>query len=429
MSTRGDVLLRRDIGTLGASLLVLNGLIGAGIFALPSRVALNAGLLSPWLFLAVGLIFIPVVLSFAALASYYDDSGGPVLYARQAFGDGAGFATGWLLFVSRSAAFSANATVMAAYLGAIVPTLGGELGRAGVILAATACLTWANVRGVRSGVAAMLVLTILKLSPLLVLIAVGLGRADMVDLLPELSEPVRNLGPTTLLMVYAFVGFETIGVTAGETSEPRRRLPGALLRTVFSISVFYFLVALTFVAVIPAEAYAGKTLVDVGRTLGGALGAVGITIAAVFSIGGNMASSMLAAPRLLYALAQHRMMPTRLGAVHPRYRTPHIAILVMAVLCVSLALSGTFTALAIASTLSRLLAYLLCIGALPRVQAAATYADRQQAFKLPGGWLIPGTALLICSVLITQTTLANWIAVGLLLVIGLLFFAVARLRG
>lgn len=428
MSEKSTAPLRRDIGTLGASLLVLNGLIGAGIFALPSRVALSAGTSSHWLFLAVGLVFVVVVLTFAALASYFDDSGGPVLYAREAFGDAAGFATGWLIFVSRSAAFAANSTVMAAYLGAVLPALSGELGQAAVIVAATACLTWANVRGVRTGVLAMLVLTILKITPLLLLIAFGLNRVTGDVLLPDFSAPIRDLGPTTLLMVYAFVGFETIGVTAGETSEPRHRLPGALLRTVLGITVFYFLVALTFVAVVPAGDYDGVTLIDVGRLLGGALGGIGITMAAVFSIGGNLSSSMLAAPRILYALAQYRMMPVSLGRVHPHYRTPHVAILVMAVLCLVLALSGTFTALAVASTLSRLLSYLLCIGAFPRVRARAAEAVRDQAFPLPGGLLIPMLALFICAALITQTTLANWIAVGSLLAVGLVFFALARLR-
>jgi len=428
VSAAGEARLRRDIGTLGASLLVLNGLIGAGIFALPSRVAVSAGDLSPWLFLAVGLVFLVVVLSFAALASYFEESGGPVLYARAAFGDGAGFATGWLLFVSRSSAFAANATVMAAYLGAVVPSLDNGPGRALVIVVTTACLTWANVRGVRSGIRTMLVLTVFKLTPLMILVALGLGHVRIETFLPDLATPVSDLGATALLMVYAFVGFETVGVTAGETADPRRRLPGALLRTVIGISLFYFLIATVFVAVVPAAAYGGATLVDVGRGLAGNFGALAITIAAVFSIGGNLSSSMLAAPRLLYALAQHRMMPTSLGRIHERYRTPHVAILVMGALCLGLALSGTFTALAIASTLSRLLAYLLCIAALPRVRAAASDAVRREAFRLPGGFAIPALSLVLCLILIAQSTLANWLAVGALLAVGLVFLGLARRR-
>jgi len=425
VSERGALRLRRDIGTLGATLLILNGLIGAGIFALPGKVAANAGTASPWLFLAVGCVFLCVVLTFAALASYFEESGGPVLYARAAFGDVAGFATGWMIFVSRSAAFAANATVMATYLAARVPAHDGPVGRSLVIGLTTAGLTWANVRGVRSGVWTMLVLTFFKLTPLGLLVLLGLAQVSGATLWPDLAAPMEDLGPTTLLMVYAFVGFETVGVTAGETDDPRRRLPRALLRTVLSISLFYFFVALVFVAVVPPARYADATLVDVGRQLAGPLGAIAITLAAAFSIGGNLSSSMLAAPRILFALSQLRLLPASLGRIHPVHRSPHVAILAMGALCLLLALSGTFTALAIASTLARLLSYLLCIAALPRVHGRADEALRREAFRLPGGWLIPALALVICLALITQTTVANWAAVGILLLAGILLYALA----
>lgn len=426
MSEAGRVRLRREIGTLGASLLVLNGLIGAGIFALPGRVAVNAAELSPWLFLLVGFVFLCVVLTFAALASYYEHSGGPVLYARDAFGDVAGFGTGWLLFVSRSAAFSANVTVMAAYLGAVVPALDSTAGRAAVICAATAALTWANVVGVRTGVHTMLVLTIFKITPLALLVLLGLGHVSTDTLWPAGVLGIDNPGPTVLLMIYAFVGFETIGVTAGETANPRQRLPLALLRTVIGISLFYCLIVMVFVAVVPAGDYAEASLVEVGRLLAGPAGALAITIAAVFSIGGNLSSSMLAAPRLLYALAEHGMLPRRIAYIHPHFRTPSVAIIGMGVLCLGLALSGTFTALAVASTLSRLLAYVVCIAALPRIRAAAEGEVRQEAFTLPGGWLLPALAMVVCCGLMMQTTLANWLAVAGLLAIGIVLYGFAR---
>jgi amino acid transporter len=426
MSEGGKARLRREIGTLGASLLVLNGLIGAGIFALPGRVAVNAAELSPWLFLLVGFVFLCVVMTFAALASYYEHSGGPVLYARDAFGDVAGFGTGWLLFVSRSSAFAANVTVMAAYLGAVVPALDSPAGRAVVICAATAALTWANVVGVRTGVRTMLVLTIFKITPLVVLVLLGLGHVGGDTLWPADALGIDNPGPTVLLMVYAFVGFETIGVTAGETDSPRRRLPTALLRTVIGISLFYFAIVLVFVAVVPEGDYAEASLVEVGRLLAGSVGALAITIAAVFSIGGNLSSSMLAAPRLLYALAEHRMLPRSFAFVHPHFRTPSVAIIAMGILCLGLALSGTFTALAVASTLSRLLSYVACIAALSRIRSRASEAVRQEAFALPGGWLLPALAMLVCCVLMLQTTVANWLAVAGLLAIGILLFGFAR---
>ena len=117
--------LRRDIGFFGAAFLVLNAMIGAGIFALPGKVAVNAGLLSPWLFLVVGVLFLSIVLTFAELASYYDKTGGPVIYATDAFGSLAGFSTGWVIYLARMTAFAANATVMATYLASLSDVFAG----------------------------------------------------------------------------------------------------------------------------------------------------------------------------------------------------------------------------------------------------------------------------------------------------------------
>ena len=125
--------LRRDIGFFGAAFLVLNSVIGAGIFALPGKVAVSAGLFSPWLFLIVGVLFLSVVLTFAELASYYDQTGGPVLYAGDAFGPLAGFSTGWLIFLARMTAFAANANVMALYLASLSDVFASDIARIAII--------------------------------------------------------------------------------------------------------------------------------------------------------------------------------------------------------------------------------------------------------------------------------------------------------
>ena len=136
--------LKRDIGFFGAAFLVLNSVIGAGIFALPGKVAVSAGLYSPWLFLVVGLLFLTVVLTFAELASYYDRTGGPVLYATEAFGPLAGFSTGWLIYLARMTAFAANANVMAAYLASLSDVFASPTARVLIITVVTIGLTWAN---------------------------------------------------------------------------------------------------------------------------------------------------------------------------------------------------------------------------------------------------------------------------------------------
>jgi amino acid transporter len=418
--------LRRDIGFFGAAFLVLNAMIGAGIFALPGKVAVNAGLLSPWLFLAVGVVFLAVVLTFAELASYFRDSGGPVLYASYAFGPLAGFGTGWVLFLSRMTAFAANANVMAIYLGSLYPWFGEGIGRTTVISIVTLGLTYANILGVKDGVRTMGFFTVLKVLPLILLVLLGLQHVTTGTLIPSASAVIEDLGGTTLLLVYAYVGFETMAVTAGETTEPRRVLPRALIRTVIGTGLLYFLIVLVFISVIPEDTYADATLVDVGRVLAGPAGAIAITLAAVFSIGGNLAGTMIAAPRLIFSLAENRLLPAWFGNVHPRYATPDHSILVMGGLALAMALTGSFVELAVASSLSRMLSYIVCIASLPIIRNRADDAMQARAYRIRGGYLLPLVGLAICLWLTAQATAENWRTVGMLLAVGFVLYAVER---
>jgi APA family basic amino acid/polyamine antiporter len=418
--------LRRDIGFFGAAFLVLNAMIGAGIFALPGKVGVNAGLLSPWLFLVVGVVFLAVVLTFAELASYFRDSGGPVLYATYAFGPLAGFGTGWILFLSRMTAFAANANVMAIYLGSLFPWFGAGVGRAAVISVVTLGLTYANILGVKDGVRTMGFFTVLKVLPLILLVLLGLQHVTIETLVPSASDVIGDLGGTTLLLIYAYVGFETMAVTAGETAEPRRVLPRALVRTVVGTGILYFLIVLVFISVISEDAYADATLVDVGRILAGPAGAIAITLAAVFSIGGNLAGSMIAAPRLIFALAENRLLPAWFGNVHPKYATPDHAILVMGGLALVMALTGSFVELAVASSLSRLLSYILSIASLPIIRKRASDVMKARAYRIRGGYLLPVVGLAICLWLTAQANAQNWQTVGVLLAIGLVLYAIER---
>jgi amino acid transporter len=420
-----DAKLKRDIGFFGAAFLVLNSVIGAGIFALPGKVAVSAGLASPWLFLVVGVLFLSVVLTFAELASYYDRTGGPVLYATDAFGPLVGFGTGWLIFLARMTAFAANANVMAAYLASLWGFFGTDLARIAIITVVTVGLTWANVLGVKDGIRTLGVFTVLKIVPLLLLAALGLQHVTGAVLLPA-DFHVDDLGGTTLLLIYAYVGFETIGVTAGETSKPRRTVPSALVRTVILTGLLYFLIVLVFVSTVPAAGYGSATLVDVGRSLAGHVGAIVITLAAVFSIGGNLAGSMLAAPRIIFSLAENRLLPAWFAGVHDRYATPHHAIYVMGGMALVLALSSNFVELAIGSSVVRLLGYIICIAALPRIRRYADAATRAAAAPLPGGYAIPLVALGVCLWLVAQSNADDWLRVSVLLAVGLALLMIER---
>lgn len=401
-------------------------MIGAGIFALPGKVAVNAGLLSPWLFLVVGALFLSVVLVFAELSSYYDQTGGPVIYATEAFGPLAGFSTGWVIYLARMTAFAANANVMATYLASLSGVFAGELMRALVISAVTIGLTWANVLGIRDGVRTMGVFTVLKVTPLVLLVLMGLQHVTGSTLIPGAPFFVEELGGTTLLLIYAYVGFETVAVTAGETSQPRTTIPKALVGTVLGTGLLYFVIVLVFVSVISADQYASATLVDVGRLLAGPAGALAITLAAVFSIGGNLAGSMIAAPRLIFSLAENRLLPAWFAHVHARYATPDRCILIMGAMALLLALTGSFVKLAVASSVARLLGYIVCIAALPAIRRNADEAVRAKAYRLKGGYAIPAIGLAICVWLLMQSKAESWIAVSILLAIGIFFYWIEK---
>lgn len=418
--------LIRGIGTIGGALIVLNGMIGAGIFRLPSEIAQRAGVLSPWLFLGAGLLIIVVVLTMAELASYFRESGGPALYATRAFGPLVGFSTGWIYYISRAAAIAANSHVMATYLGALWIEIDTDVGHAAVIVFICGALTLVNILGLKGGMRTLAFFTFFKLVPLLVLILLGLQYVTPEVLFPENMPTVEDLGGTTLLLIYAFVGFESILITAGETDKPRATIPRALVRTVILTGVLYFLISLVYVAVLPGNT-GGETLIDVGHKLAGPIGAMAITLTAVFSIGGNLTGTMLAVPRLTLSLAENHLLPQWFGRIHQRYHTPANSIMFLGGLAMALALSGSFVRLAVASSLARLITYAVCIAALPVIKRGASSDAKQRAYGLKGGHTIPVIAFGVCVWMASYSTAQSWQFVIGLLIAGLVLFWIEKI--
>ena len=420
--------LIRGIGIVGGALLVLNGMIGAGIFALPSVVAANAGILSPWLFLATSVLFMTVVLAFAELSSYFRQSGGPVLYATTAFGPLVGFSTGWMYYISRSVPLAANSHVMATYLGALWPWLGTGVGRQLVIATIIGGLTLINVLGVKSGVRALIYFTFLKVIPLAVMIILGLQYFAPELVVPSSLPDIDDLGGTVLLMLYAFIGFETVLITAGETANPRSTIPRTMIFTVIATGLLYFLVMLVYNLVLPGVADPDATLLDVGRVLAGPAGVFAVTLTAIFSIGGSLSSMMLAGPRLTFALAEQKLLPGWFMTIHERYSSPANSVMFLGGMSLVIAMSGSFVQLAIATSLARLLAFVVCIAALPVIRQRASKEQLAHAYRLSGGYTIPALAFILCLWLVAQSELESWLIVGGLLVVGLIPYFLTRRR-
>jgi APA family basic amino acid/polyamine antiporter len=416
--------LQREIGKLGFSAIVLNGTIGAGIFALPAVAAVATGLFSPWMFVICGLMIMTVVLSMASAASFFSDTGGPASYVTHAFGKFAGFQMGWLFTLSRIASFAANINLMVTYASWFWEPLASGLPRIITITVVCLLLVYVNVIGVKRGLAALFVITALKLIPLSVLVLLGLTKINPEIFIAAELPVFEGLGETILVLLYAFVGFESSVIPAGEARNPRRDIPWALVKTTIFIGVFYFLIQLVSISVAPNIGNSETPLADVAMILMGTAGAGLLALGAVFSIGGNLSAMMLSAPRMIYAMAHDHTLPAWFGEIHSRYHTPAHSIIFLGIFVLALALSGSFERLAAMSTVVRLLVYAGCILSLPRLQKSIKPIEGQ--FHLPGGLFIPAIALLLSLWLTTHASTESWLVTAAFAVLGSVFYALTR---
>ena len=419
--------LVRQISATGIWLLAVNGMIGAGIFGVPAGAAALAGIYSPLIFLGCGVLLTAVVLCFAELASYFRGTGGPILYIGHAFGRFAGFQAGWGFYFARLTAFAANINLVVTSIAYFWPPAGTGFVRVLLLGLIVLLLTVPNVIGTKQGMRSIAILTLLKFLPLLLLIGAGLAWLTPSEF-PVATTPfpdIENIGTAALLVVYAFVGWEAAVVPAGETRNPARDMPRALLLAMGVVTLLYVLVQAISVAVLPELAASKRALVDVGAVLLGSWGALLITVAVVVSVGGNIASTMVTAPRLTYSLAREGSLPAWFGDVHTEFRTPAHSVIVFAVLVFALSVYGGFLWLAAMSALVRVLIYMACIASMPRLRKE--FGDAPERFRLPGGWLIPVTAFVVSGLLLLQIELESVLVTAAFLFAGaLLYWQVRR---
>ena len=422
---RPDDRLKRDIGLLGASLLVLNGLVGAGIFLLPGELAQEIGSFSPWLFLIFGLLMFCIVYPFGELAGYFSASGGPVLYTAEAFGPFAAFQTGWLFYLSRVIAFAANVNILILYASSLWPVIADGSPRVATVVLIFVALTAVNVIGVKRAVRTLDALTLLKIAPLIGMLVYALaigGDAGESTNWPEFSA----VEGVALLVMYAYVGFESAVVPAGETENPRRNLPRSLSLTLAGVAMLYFVVQLAYVHTVGAREVEGAAMVEFGRVLAGPAGVVVVTLVAVFSIGGNLSAGMVSAPRLTFGLARAGALPVWFAQVNERFRTPANSILFLGGLACLLALTGSILWLAVASTLSRMLVYIASIAALPRVRTEAGVPPPAGPGALLLCYVVPVIGVALCVFVIAQASFEAWRGLLGLVAFGSILYVAAR---
>ena len=402
---RGEPQLRRELGRWDLTAIGVNQVIGAAVFAQPALLAAQAGAWSPWMVAAIGLASMLIALSFAEVGSRFDGTGGSYLYTRAAFGRFAAFEVGWMMWFTRAASWGAVIGVLATYLGYYWPAVTAGWQRGVLITAIILVIAVINIRGIRLSSTVVNALTVSKLLPLVVFIVAGLFAIDPARLAPDQSLTLATVSSTGLLLIFGFGGYEVIPVPAGETKDARRAVPFALVLTILIVAVVMTLAQVVAVGTLPGLTSSKTPLADSAAIFLGGAGAALMTFGATASASGNNMGQALSGPRNLYALAEHGDLPAFFARVHPTFRTPVNAIIVTSAVALTLALSGTYAALAVVSAISRLVVYLFTCAATLRLRRPQ-FAHRvpPATFVVPGGSVIPSLAIVIALAILAGAT-------------------------
>jgi basic amino acid/polyamine antiporter, APA family len=424
ISVRSPALLR-VMGRRDLTAAVINSVIGAGIFGLPSALAAFTGAWSPAAVLLAGLGMLPIAFCVAEVGSRFDVAGGPYLYTREAFGATLGFHVGWLLVWTRLLSMGAVLNVLAAYLATLAPWVGTPFGRAITMTTAVALFTAINLRGVRQAAWTVNLFTVAKLLPLLLVILLGLAYLKG-DVLATQRAAEARWNDAVLAMVFAFGGFEVALIAAGEVRRPRQDTAFAIIAGMLIVTAVYALTQLAVMGVLPHAAGSPAPIADALRATLGAGGAVLGSVAAAVSTYGWLTGSALLLPRLPLSMAERGELPQLFGRVHHAFRTPHVAILSCSFVALAMAVAGSFVGAATLSAIGRLVMYGIMCGALLVLRRRG---------RPPAGFVLPaGNVLAIVGIVFSAWLLSTrsfgqaWI-IGAVLGSGVLVQLIMHRRG
>jgi len=405
--------LVRTIGRWSLTALMVNSIIGVSIFRLPSLLTEKIGAYSPLSCLAAGAGILIIAGCIAEVSSRYEETGGLYLYARDALGRFAGLLVAWLTWLTRIAAPAAAANLLCTYAAQFFPVLGTRTGELAVLAVLIGQLAVVNYTGVKTGERVSNFFTAVKVGFLLLFVIAGLvaliARPEIRVPLVWPAASARSWFDAMLLLVYAYGGFEGALSVGGESTNPKRDTPIALLTALALIALIYTAVQIVTLKTLPDAAASVRPLADASQRFLGPAGAMAIAVAALVSAYGYLSANLLHAPRLTFALAEGGEFPSFFGAIHPRYRTPYISIVVYAVLVFLFAALGTFQWNAVLSAVSRLTVYGTMAVAVPILRQRR---DDKARFQLPFPYSFAGFALVFSAMLLTQMHRGEFIVVG-----------------
>ncbi|MDB4582891.1 APC family permease [Draconibacterium sp.] len=421
-----NIQLKRVIGKRDLVLLMINSLVGSGIFGLPSKIFAQAGIYSLLVIVFCAAVMLVLVLNFAEVASRFTKTGGPYLYTLTAFGKFPAFLMGWLILITRLATYAALVNIFVTYLGVFSPALETQTAKITIILVLTLFFTLINYFGVKGSTILNNSLTIAKLVPLFLFIGFGLFFVNPANFnLKESAPELFGFSNSIFLMVFAFSGFEAIIVNTGEMKTPRKNIPSALLITITFVTVFYVLLQMVCIGTFSGLAESERPIADAALQFMGPIGALIISIGALFSVGGTINTVMLIGSRLPYALSEEKQLPHFLAFIHKKFQTPTWSLLLFALAAFLVSVSGTFVYAVSISVISKVMILGIVCAAL--IKLRKTESEKTAFFKLRYGNTLAVLGMLICVGLLMSSKANEFRDTLLTLIIGVIIFGLYKL--
>lgn len=417
--------LIRAIGRWSLTALMINAVIGSGIFGLPDDIARLLGPMAPLAYLGAALGMAVIAAAFAEVGSQFDANGGIYLYARETFGRFMGIQIGWSTWVVRLTSGAAIASIFVAYLGEFFPEATSPVGRIVMLTLLLGTLVTVNIRGVAHGTVVSNVFTVAKLLTLGAFAGAGLLLVKTGAAPATVQAGPTEWGQALLLLVFVYGGMETALMPMGEARNPRRDIPFAIFTALAVITTVYLSVHWVAMRALPDLASSTRPLADAARTFAGETGAVLVAAGALISTFGILSAQTIGTPRLTQALAARGDFPSFFGVIHSRYRTPHVSILLFGVLVLVLAVYGDFTWNAILAATARLFTYATACAALVRLRHTRPGAA---AFRVPAGHAVAAAGMIFCVAIALQMTAVHAVIIGIVALVAAVNWLLVRGR-
>ena len=430
-TAKTDEGLKRVVGVPGLALAIVNGVIGAGIFALPAIVSISLGAFGIFGYIFCSIMLAAIMLCYAEIGSRVTSSGGSYAYVEAAFGDFPGYIINWLYFFGWGILGSAALiNIIADSLAILLPAFSNPFIRALFFFVLIGFMILINIRGAKQGIGFVKGITIIKLLPLFGIIIFGFSHVKASNLHLEHLPSLKTFGDTALILFFAFAGFESSLGVSGEFKNPKRTVPlGILLGGTLVLIVYMLLQTVTQGVLGTAMAgFKDAPLAAVAEKIVGPVGATILLVTAAISCFGSVSADVMATPRSLFAGANDGMFPRFLGKVHPKFATPYLAVITYGSLIFIFSISGGFKQLAILASAAILIIYLAVILATIKLRRKKQEAT-EKTFRMPGGLLFPFIG--IASIVWLLTGLSKWEILSTIIfiaVVCVIYFVTKKLK-